>query len=351
MAEVRPIRVELGNRGYDVVVGRGVLDWTADLLGGARRVAIVTQDAVVQYAEAVRDAVAGTGVEVHVITVPEGEAAKELHTVGDLYRRLAELPLLRDDLLIAVGGGVVGDLTGFLAATWNRGIDYLQVPTTLLAQVDAAIGGKTGINLPEGKNLVGAFHQPRAVVIDVNVLATLPERELRAGLGEVVKYGLIRDRAILQLTETRDPFEDRAVLTELVERSVAVKAEVVAADERESGERAHLNFGHTFGHAVETLTGYGRYLHGEAVSIGMCVALRLGAEPALRGRVENVLTRLGLPIRVEPLDRDEVWRVMARDKKARDGVRFVVVRDLAEVEVVTPSREEVDRAIDAVTTD
>ncbi|MBW3621646.1 MAG: 3-dehydroquinate synthase, partial [Actinobacteria bacterium] len=225
-----------------------------------------------------------------------------------------------------------------------------------LAQVDAAIGGKTGVNLPEGKNLVGAFHQPVGVVADVATLATLPERERLAGLGEVVKYGLIRDPAILDLLEA-DPAAARAgepdLLAELVRRSAAVKAAVVAADERESGERAHLNLGHTYGHAVEALTGYAEVLHGEAVAIGTCAALRLGVHagvtpPALVERTERLLGELGLPTRAPRLDREAVWTTMARDKKADDGVRFVLLEDLGRCTVTTPDRAHVDRAIDEV---
>lgn len=350
------VTVPLGERSYEVVVGSGVLAEVGDraaALAGVAACAVVTQAPVRRYADAVSRSLSSAGLEVAVIEVEDGETAKRPEVLADLWGRLAELALTRSDLVVAVGGGVVGDLAGFAAASYNRGIRVLQVPTTLLAQVDAAVGGKTGVNLPAGKNLVGAFHQPVAVVADVDVLATLPSRVRTEGLGEVVKYGLIRDPAILDLLEARTA-EARAgdpeLLGHLVRRSVAVKGEVVAADELESGQRVHLNLGHTFGHAVESLTGYD-VLHGEAVAIGTVVALRLGRAlgitPApLVARVTALLGDLGLPGRAPRLDRDAVWEAMRRDKKADGGVRFVVVGDPGDVRVVRPDRDVVDDAID-----
>jgi len=249
---------------------------------------------------------------------------------------------------------VVGDLAGFAAASYARGVAVLQVPTTLLGQVDAAIGGKTGINLPEGKNLVGAFHQPLAVVCDVATLETLPDREFTEGLGEVVKYGLIADPGILELIEAVDGTvrAEAGLVEELVRRSVAVKAEVVAEDEREGGRRAILNFGHTYGHAVEALAGYGTYLHGEAVAIGMLFALRLGERigvtpEGLEQRVTELLERVELPTAGPALNREEVLAVMGRDKKATDaGVRFVVLEDVGAPTVVTPEVGVVRELVD-----
>ncbi|MBW3578283.1 MAG: 3-dehydroquinate synthase [Actinobacteria bacterium] len=371
------VRVDLGARGYDVSVGRAILHEVGAVatgLDGARRAVIVTQPRVARhYADPVRAALAGAGLEVHTAVVDDGEQAKSLATLGRLYTELARLPLGRRDVVVALGGGVVGDLAGFLAATWHRGVAVIQVPTTLLAQVDAAVGGKTAINLTEGKNLVGAFHQPVAVVADVATLATLPPRELAAGLAEVAKYGLIRDPTILELLEA-DPDAalagDPDLLGELVRRSVAVKAAVVAADEREADERAHLNLGHTYGHAVEAVTGYRRYLHGEAVALGTCVALRLGClldltPRQLVDRAEAVLDRLGLPTRAPQLDRAAVWAAMGRDKKAvggprldeivgdaaqegRGGVTFVLLEGLARCTLRTPPAGAVDAAIDEI---
>ncbi|HWH31727.1 MAG TPA: 3-dehydroquinate synthase [Egibacteraceae bacterium] len=353
-----PIRVDLPGRGYDIVVEAGALGRLPELLGPpphARRAALVTNAAVAALYEA--PVVAGLqslGLDVQVVTVPDGEDAKSVATLAMLWHRFAGMPLNRDDLVVALGGGVVGDLAGFAAATWNRGIAVAQLPTTLLAMVDAAIGGKTGINLPEGKNLVGAFHQPLVVLADTATLTTLPPRELRAGLGEVAKYGFISDPLVLELLE-KDPQAaqagDPALLTEVVRRGAAVKARIVAADERESGERALLNYGHTVGHAIESLTGYDSYRHGEAVGLGMVFAARLGerigvSEPGLAERTVAVLDALGLPtggVRLEP---SAVWDVLARDKKARAGVRFVLCRTPGEALLVEqPERRIVDEVL------
>jgi 3-dehydroquinate synthase len=359
----RPTRIEvpLAERSYDIVVGSrllGDLDAVASLPPGASRALVVTQRPVVEagHVEPVEEALRHAGVEVVRHEVPDGERAKDVEVLAELWRACAAVPLTRSDMIVAVGGGVVGDLAGFAAASFNRGIAVLQVPTTLLAQVDAAIGGKTGINLPEGKNLVGAFHQPAAVVCDVDTLRTLPERVRIEGMGEVVKYGLIRDPSILHLLEERlggaSGVADPLLLEELVRRSVAVKAAVVAADEREGGERAHLNLGHTYGHAVETLTGYDQVLHGEAVSIGTVMALRLGVlrgrtPQGLADRAERLLDRLGLPVRPPVLDRDAVWEVMRRDKKAgRDGVRFVLVAEPGQCVLEVPPVPIVDAVIE-----
>jgi 3-dehydroquinate synthase len=369
--EVARIDVALADRPYPVFLGERLGPVLPRLLEEAfsagvgavpglrlpERALVVTQAPVVDagHVDPVEDALRACGVEVVRQLVPDGEGAKSIEVLGDLWRAAARLPLTRRDVVVAVGGGVVGDLGGFLAATYARGIDVVQIPTTVLAQVDAAIGGKTGINLPEGKNLVGAFHQPRAVVCDVAALATLPERIHREGFGEIAKYGLIRDAGMLELLEANPEVAGAGsspLLLELVERSVAVKAQVVAADEREAGERAHLNLGHTFGHAVESLTGYDSVLHGEAVAIGTVVSLRVGvalgitdAEVAARG--EAVLTALGLPTRPPVLDREAVWTAMRRDKKASsDAVRFVLLEDVGRPVVASPPREVVDGVLD-----
>jgi 3-dehydroquinate synthase len=354
------IRVELGPRSYDIHVGRGLLGKADALLRlpeHARNIIIVTQPSVAKaHLTPLRGALDRLGLPVHETVVPDGEVAKDVTVLSSLWNTFASVPLGRDDVVVALGGGVVGDLAGFAAATWNRGVAVVQVPTTLLAQVDSAIGGKTGINLPAGKNLVGAFHQPHAVLADVATLATLPRRQVIAGLGEVVKYGFIRDPYILALLEA-DPGGaaggDPDLLEELVRRSAAVKAAVVSGDERESGERAHLNFGHTFGHAVEAGTGYTQVLHGEAVAIGMAMALRLGVaegvtSQSLVGRNDELCAQLGLPTKAPALDRGDLWRTMARDKKARDGIRWALLSGLGQVTVQHADRANVDAAIDAV---
>ena len=349
---------------YEVVVGESLLanlDAHLHVPPDARRVAVVTNAAVrALYGDSVRAGLEALGLDVHWMPVPDGEEAKSFATLQGLYHRFAAAPLGRDDIVVALGGGVVGDLAGFAAATWNRGVGVAQLPTTLLAQVDSAVGGKTGVNLPEGKNLVGAFHQPIVVVADIGVLASLPERERVSGLGEVTKYGFIEDPVVLDLLE-RDPAAARAgepaLLTEVVRRGVTVKARIVAADERESGERALLNYGHTVGHAIEVLAGYGTYRHGEAVALGMVFAARLGerlgvTEPGLSARTVDVLRGLGLPVGGLRLDPAAVWELMARDKKARGGVRFVLCERPGVARLVEPpARRVVDEVLRTLATE
>jgi 3-dehydroquinate synthase len=358
------IPVALARDPYPIVVGTDLVDVLGgvDLPASAATALVVTQAPIVDagHVEPVETFLRDAGLRVVRHVVRDGESAKDAATLLDLWDTCAGIPLTRGDVIVAVGGGVVGDLAGFAAATWNRGIAVLQVPTTLLAQVDAAIGGKTGINLPAGKNLVGAFHQPVAVACAVATLGTLPARIRTEGLGEVVKCGLIADPGILDLLEARADAGlagDPELLHELVVRSAQVKAAIVAADEREAGVRAHLNLGHTYGHAVETLTGYGEVLHGEAVAIGTVVALRLGAAlgltpPDVVARGEELLRRCSLPTSGPRLDRAAAWEVIARDKKAsRHGVRWVVLEGLAMPTVVTPDRDEVDAILDELLTD
>lgn len=355
---VHRISVALADCPYDVIVGSGLLGDLQGLLtlpASVRRVALVTVAPVdALYAEQVVAGLQARDLDVHRIVVPDGEGAKTLETLDAVYHRLAAIPVGRGDVVVALGGGVVGDLAGFAAATWNRGIPFVQIPTTLLAQVDAAIGGKTGVNLPEGKNLVGAFHQPQMVIADTATLRTLPARELRAGLGEAVKYGFIADAAVLELLEERPDAAvdgDVALLTEVVRRSVAIKARVVAADEREAGERALLNYGHTFGHAIEAATGYTTYRHGEAVALGMVAAARLGerlgvSEDGLADRTVDLLDRLQLPTSGVRVDPAQLWSLMARDKKATSGVRFVLCTQPGHAVVVDePDRRVVDAVL------
>ena len=356
-----PSRLELALEGrpYQIVVGEGLLDdlgAQVPLPLHARRALLVTQPPLVAhgYASRVEAALASAGLEVRVHEVPDGEVAKAPETLFALWHACADLPLGRDDLVVALGGGVVGDLAGFLAASWMRGVALLQVPTTLLAMVDASIGGKTGINLPQGKNLVGAFHQPLAVAADPAVLATLPERLRVEGMAEIVKAGLLADTTLVERIE-RDPEGarrgDSDLMHSLILRAAAIKARVVASDEREAGERAHLNLGHTYGHVLETLTGYGTFLHGEAVSVGLVVALEVGVElgrttRALVERVERLLRAVGLPTTVPKLDRTAVHATMARDKKAREGVRMVLLEDAGRPVLEGVPRGTLDTVLD-----
>lgn len=356
------IPVALTTNPYTITVGNGVLtDPTFVLPRPARatKALVITQDAVRQagHVEPVIAKLERDGLEVTTIDVPEGENAKQVAVLEHLWRAAATTPLSRSDVIVAIGGGVVGDLAGFVAATYNRGIDVVQIPTTLLAQVDAAIGGKTGINLPEGKNLVGAFHQPYAVICDIATLATLPERIYREGFGEVVKYAFIRDTdmmAVLAANSDARTQRDPAFLTDIVARCAHVKADIVAADERESSIRAHLNFGHTYAHALETLGEYGTILHGEAVAVGMVVALRIGVAVGVTSlefarNAETLIAALELPTTAPAYNRDAVWTLMARDKKvANNTVRFILLKAAGEPELFTPSRDIVDSVLDAL---
>jgi 3-dehydroquinate synthase len=330
------VSVDLGPRAYDVAVGKGVLPEVAAVLAGRARVAVVSQlDVAARWAGAVTGPLTAAGAQVELFLMGDGEEAKSLATVEELCRRFAAWGLLRGDAVVALGGGVVGDTAGFTAAAYHRGVDCVQVPTTLLAQVDAAIGGKTGVNLPEGKNLVGAFHQPVGVVADVATLATLPEREYRAGLGEVAKYAFMGDAGLTARLTSRDGAaallaRDPDALVDVVAACAAIKGAVVAADERErTGLRATLNYGHTLAHALETAGRYG-LLHGEAVAVGLVFASelagalgRLDAE-AVAGTRE-MLVALGLPVTApDGVSASELLTLMRRDKKAAGGLTFVL---------------------------
>ncbi len=358
MSAVLEIDVALGDRRYPIRIGSGLLDnggWSSALRG--RHALVVTDDHVAPlYLARVRDAL---GAITHdAVVLPAGEAAKTLDNTARVLDALAKLGASRDAAVIALGGGVVGDLAGFAAATWMRGIDFVQLPTTLLAMVDSSVGGKTGVNVAAGKNLVGAFHQPRAVFIDTATLATLPRREYAAGLAEVVKYGAIGDADFLAwLDANADALNarDEAALAEAIAFSCRYKAGVVARDEREQGERALLNFGHTFAHALEAERGYGDLLHGEAVAIGMVLAAalssRLGRAPAEdTGRLARLLSRLGLPVEPPRADPDALLARMRLDKKNVSGrLRLILWRGIGAAEIVPDVDEASVRGVLAAT--
>ena len=332
--------VSLGERAYPIHIGNGLLRSAGELLGAApgRRVVIVTSAAVAAHHLApLQGSLRKRGAQADVVLLPDGEAHKNAATLGDLLTRLLELRVERTTTLIALVGGVVGDIAGFAAAIYQRGIPFVQVPTTLLAQVDSSVGGKTGINHPLGKNMIGAFWQPRAVLIDTAVLATLPDRELRAGVAEVIKYGAIRDAELFAWLESSMPAllaKDDAALVHAIHRSCAIKAAIVATDERESGERALLNFGHTFGHAIEAAQGYGAWLHGEAVAAGMACAARLservcGFDSAQTRRLVDLIAAAGLPVAPPKIAAERWLDLMRRDKKVDAGaLRFVLLEAL-----------------------
>lgn len=344
-AAAEPTTVPVGGD-YDVVIGSGVLDRLAGLLGAdVERVLLVHPPTLPALTTRVSEALARRGYAVHPAEVPDAEAAKTATVAAALWAQLGRAGFTRSDAVVGLGGGSVTDLAGFVAASWLRGVRVVQVPTTLLGMVDAAVGGKTGINTAEGKNLVGAFHPPAGVLCDLDALTTLPEADLVAGLGEVVKCGFIADPVILDLVEAAvadDPARARTAanphLRELIERAVRVKAEVVSADLRESSLREILNYGHTFGHAVERVEGYS-WRHGEAVGVGMVYVAELarltghlsGPEgEALVARHRSVLESLGLPTAYVPGRWEELLTVMRRDKKSRGStLRFVVLDGLA----------------------
>ncbi|HET9580374.1 MAG TPA: 3-dehydroquinate synthase [Usitatibacter sp.] len=353
----RLLRVDLGERSYPIHIGEGLIDRPelfAPHIAG-RRAAVVTNETVAPlYAERVERTLRTAGGAVQRIVLPDGEAFKTWESLERIYAALLEARADRRTMLVALGGGVVGDIAGFAAATYQRGIAHLQVPTTLLAQVDSSVGGKTAINHPLGKNMIGAFHQPSAVVADTGTLATLPPRELAAGLAEVVKYGAIHDAAFLGWIEDnagRLVRREPAALAQAIERSCAIKAEIVAADERESGVRALLNFGHTFGHAIESAAGYGNWLHGEAVATGMVLAARLSARlgritDAQAQRLSRLLASLGLPVSPPAFPLDTWLEFMSRDKKNEGGrITLVLLEALGRAAVVRDAPEPVLREL------
>jgi 3-dehydroquinate synthase len=334
---MQTLSVALGERSYPIHVGAGLVG-RADLIVPvlARKSAAIVTNATVAplFMEQLAGALAREGVDVVRIVVADGEEHKDWKTLNAVFDALLEKRCGRDTTLIALGGGVVGDLAGFAAATYQRGVQYIQVPTTLLAQVDSSVGGKTAINHPLGKNMIGAFHQPRLVLADTDTLKTLPERELRSGLAEVIKHGLVRDAAFFAWLEEnigRLLARDAEALARAVLRSVQIKAEIVAEDEREGGLRRVLNFGHTFGHAIETGLGYGAWLHGEAVAAGMAMAADLSRElgylsDADTGRIRALLQRAGLPVAAKGIAPARMQQLMGVDKKVKEGrIHFVLL--------------------------
>ncbi|GLP75895.1 3-dehydroquinate synthase [Mycobacterium antarcticum] len=333
-----PVTVDvLVDRPYPVIIGTGLLDDLARVLDGRHKVAILHQPVLNETAEAIRKRLSDSGIDAHRVEIPDAEDGKELPVLGFIWDVLGRIGIGRQDALVSLGGGAASDVTGFAAATWLRGVDVVHVPTTLLGMVDAAVGGKTGINTEAGKNLVGAFHQPLAVLVDLATLESLPRNEIVAGMAEIVKAGFIADPVILDLIEA-DPEAalDPAgsVLPELIRRAVVVKAEVVAADEKESQLREILNYGHTLAHAIERRERY-RWRHGAAVSVGLAFAAELGRlagrlDDATADRHHTVLTALGLPTTYDADALPQLLEYMAGDKKTRSGVlRFVVLEGLA----------------------
>ena len=360
-SDVRTVHVALGDRSYDVLIGAGLLgridQFATDTFGSARLALVSDAHVAAAHLGQVEARLAESGRLRKSIVLPPGEGSKSFEQLQFLSEALLSAGVERADVVVALGGGVIGDLAGFAAAILRRGVRMLQVPTSLLAQVDSSVGGKTGINTPQGKNLIGAFHQPGLVLADTGLLDTLPDRQMRAGYAEVVKYGLLGDAAFYHWLEdnasavmAREP----SALVHAVTRSVEMKAEIVARDETETGDRALLNLGHTFGHALEAWTGYGdRLLHGEGVAIGMCLAFRLSERigacpPQTAARVRSHIKAAGLPTEIQDIpgelpDAAQMVDLMGQDKKVRDGqLTFILARQIGEAYITRDvSRETV----------
>jgi 3-dehydroquinate synthase len=343
---IERITVGLGDRSYPIWIGDGIIEQLGEALVTAkfpRRIAMVTNPTVSgYYREPVLDTLSSAGFQVSVIEIPDGEQFKTLHTLELIYDALIREGFDRYCGLVALGGGVVGDITGFAAATYLRGVPFAQVPTTLLSQVDSSVGGKTAVNHPLGKNMIGAFYQPCHVHIDVGTLRTLPRREFTSGMAEVIKYGVIRDREFFGwLADQKDQLLNLVpeALIQAVKRSCQIKANVVEVDEKESSLRAILNYGHTFGHAVETLAGYGVICHGEAVAIGMVIASELSMQLGFASAgdvsaIRSLITEFGLPTTPPAHSLDDYLTAMGRDKKVRDGMlRFVLNHGIGDCSV------------------
>ena len=356
--------VALGDRSYSILIGGGLLGQAGrhlrPLLPRPRTVIVTDETVAGLHLQTLRNGLAAAGIEAEAVVLPPGEATKSMAHLGDLVERLLDLKVERDDLIIAFGGGVIGDLAGFAAAVSRRGIGFVQVPTTLLAQVDSSVGGKTGVNAPQGKNLIGAFHQPRLVLADIDVLGTLTLRDFLAGYGEVAKYGLLGDAAFFAWLEEHGPAlaaGDQDFRAQAVLRSCQMKADIVARDETERGDRALLNLGHTFGHALEAATGYSdRLLHGEGVAIGCVLAFETSARSGLcsqetPSRVRAHLAAMGMRTDLADIpgdlpDADGLIELMYQDKKVRQGrLTFIMARDIGDAFVTRDVDLEVVRGV------
>ena len=354
---MRTLTVDIKDQPYPIHIGPGLLD-RAELITphlAQKRVVIVTNTTVGPlYSARLRSALSTAGVESFVIELPDGETHKNWQTLNQIFDQLIEKRCERKTTLIALGGGVIGDMTGFAAATYQRGAPYIQIPTTLLAQVDSAVGGKTAINHPQGKNMIGAFYQPKLVLADTELLRTLPRREFSAGMAEVIKYGLIRDLPFFEWLEAnvekimaREP----KALIHAIYESCRNKAEVVAQDEKENGIRAILNLGHTFGHAIELGTGYGKWLHGEAVSMGIVLAAKLSIlettfSPVEVDRTKNLLALAQLPLQAPTLGQRNYLECMASDKKMNEGtIQFILLEQIGRARVSSVKPEHLHQTL------
>ncbi len=354
---MKTLQVSLGDRSYPIWIGSGIAKdsvlWKQALAPG--RVALVTNETVGPlYADMVAGNIEAAGHHVVRVTLPDGEAFKDWQNLNKIFDVLMQARIERGETLVALGGGVIGDMSGFAAACYQRGIRFMQIPTTLLSQVDSSVGGKTAINHPLGKNMIGAFYQPVAVLIDIDMLNTLPDRELSAGIAEIIKYGCILDMAFFEWLEAnmdRLMARDPEVLSYAIYRSCELKAQVVASDERESGRRAILNFGHTFGHAIEAGLGYGKWLHGEAVGCGMVLAADLsrrlgGITVEMQDRITRLIARANLPTVPPDWPASEYLSWISHDKKSKAGkVRYVVLRSMGNADMQAVDDDEIIKVI------
>lgn len=352
------VNVGLKERSYSIYIDRGLLTEVGKRLSNiitGKKIAIITNPTINNiYGPILKNSFKGADFKIHLTEIPDGEEYKTLETAVKIYDWLTDIKIERQSPLIALGGGIIGDITGFVAATYLRGVPYIQIPTTLLAQVDSSIGGKTAVNHPKGKNLIGAFYQPRVVFIDIDTLKTLPNREILCGAAEIIKYGVIRDRDFFEYLENnieRLINLEEKVLIYSIKKACEIKADVVSRDERETGLRAALNFGHTIGHAIESLTDYKKYRHGEAIAIGMAYAAQLSFKTELCSqddceRVISLIKKAGLPTAISDLDTDTIIESLYLDKKVRDEkVRFVLMNGIGAVEIYNDISHELIRKV------
>ncbi len=349
---MKRLNIDLADRSYEILIGQGLLEkvgeWVLALVKPSRLVIITHPSINRLYGGKLSKGISQANIPTHVIEVPEGEKSKSLEQAEKIYDKLIEWKCDRKTVLLALGGGVIGDLTGFIAATYMRGVPFIQVPTTLLAQVDSSVGGKTAVNHPLGKNMIGVFYQPRLVVVDLETLKSLPEKEYKSGISEVVKYGVIEDARLFEYLENQFQnilSHDPKALEHIIATSCAIKARVVEKDERESHYRMVLNFGHTIGHAIESLTGYSTYTHGEAVAIGMVYAAKLSevmdrcGEDVTR-RITGLIKNFGLPTQLPSLEAGDIIQSMHLDKKTtHQKIRFILVKDIGSIEIMDQVEE------------
>jgi 3-dehydroquinate synthase len=344
---MKRLNIDLADRSYEILIGQGLLEKVGEWVQALARpssLVIITHPSINSlYGEKLSKGLSQANIPTHVIEVPEGEKSKSLAQAEKIYDELLKWKCDRQTVLLALGGGVIGDLTGFIAATYMRGVPFVQVPTTLLAQVDSSVGGKTAVNHPLGKNMIGVFYQPRLVVVDLETLKTLPEKEFKAGLSEVIKYGVIEDPRLFEFLERQFKnilAHDSKALEHIIATSCAIKARVVEKDELESHYRMVLNYGHTIGHAIEALTGYSTFTHGEAVAIGMVYAAKLSeitgrCSQDVTCRITDLVENFGLPTKLPSLSADDMIQAMFLDKKtAHKKIRFILVKGIGSIEIV-----------------